>query len=86
MMEHLIAFFAVVLLDFFFAFYTRAAAEGKSFASSAYAMLIMAANVFIITGFVSNPEQAPAAIAGAFVGTYLAIELDKRLGEKGVKK
>jgi len=68
-----LVFVAYVGLDYVFARYTRAAAEGRQVPASNWAVLITLFNAFVVISFVKDPWLILPSCAGAFVGTYLSL-------------
>lgn len=68
-------FGAMVLLDVVFALYIIETAAKNSFAASAWAALIQVCNAAVVVSYAKDWRTVWPATAGAFVGTYAAIEL-----------
>lgn len=78
MLNYFLAFMAVVVLNFIWAFYIKQVAAKRGLWAGFYALLIFAVNAYVVDSFVrDNTVVIPAAI-GAFVGTALAVEWGKR--------
>lgn len=68
-------FAAMVLLDVVFALYIIETAQKNSFAASAWATAIQLCNAVVVVSYAKDWRTVWPAALGAFVGTYLAIEL-----------
>lgn len=66
-------FFAMVALGIVFALYVIETARQAAVAASFYAALIQVFNIFVVRSFMSDRRLAAPCVAGAFVGTWLAI-------------
>lgn len=71
--QGLAVFFAMVALDIVFALYVIETARQNAVMASAHAALIQFFNVFVVSAFVADRRLAIPCVAGAFVGTWLAI-------------
>lgn len=78
MIEVLIAFIGMALVDLVFAFYVIKAAEGKAYTTGTYAVLLTFLNGMVTLAYVDNKLMLIPAALGAFVGTVMAIKLDQR--------
>lgn len=67
------AFFSLALLDFVWAYYTRAVVAKRPASASAYAAVITVLNGGAAIMYVATPILLLPAAAGAFVGTWLAL-------------
>lgn len=72
MIGHVVAFLALVILDWLYADYTRHVASGRIFSSAALATALYGFGGVATLAVVDDPWRLPAAMAGAFVGTALA--------------
>lgn len=77
-MDYLVTFLLVATMDFFYAMYTVKASQLKKFQAPMYATLIFSITGFVTLAYVENPKLLPAAIIGAFVGTYIAIHKEEK--------
>lgn len=68
-----LAFFGMVALDVSFALYIVATAAQQVFTASAWAAAIQLCNVVVVVGYVQDRRLAIPTVAGAFVGTWLAL-------------
>ena len=78
MISYFLAFIAVVVLDFVWAIYTRHVTSGNSVKAGLYASAIFITNAYVVVEFVNDVTVVIPAVLGAFVGTSLAVEWDKR--------
>ena len=78
MITYILAFFAVGLLDFIWAIYTRKVTAGHALHAGLYASVIFAVNAYVVDSFIKDNAVVIPAVMGAFVGTYAAITWDKR--------
>lgn len=75
MIWHALGVFATMfLLDYAWAYYTRAVTAGRSLASANYATFITVLNGIGAVAFVSDPWLLIAGAAGAWAGTYSGIK------------
>jgi len=81
-MNHLYVFLAVIVLEYAFAFYTRKTTEGVEYSAGAWAAFIILLNAIVTLLYVSDKALIPAAMAGAFIGTIIAIKVDNRKRKK----
>lgn len=73
-----IVFSAVAVLDFVWAFYTRACANGWAGIGALAAGLIILLSGSAQIGYVHNPWLLLPAVLGAIAGTWSALTLAKR--------
>lgn len=74
-LPHLIVFGAMFVLDFVWAFYTKAIQKHRALASANWAVMILIFNGIAQIGYIGDPWLLLPAAAGAFGGTYLAMRL-----------
>lgn len=72
MTGHLVAFLALVVLDWLYADYTRSVAQGSVWKSSVIAAALYGFGGVATLAVVGDPWRLPAAMAGAFAGTAMA--------------
>lgn len=70
-----VAFCAMVLLDVVFAKYTLAVTEHQAVVAGGWAAGIALCSAVVTTSYVKDQRTIPACLAGAFVGTYLALTI-----------
>jgi hypothetical protein len=75
---HLAAFAAMFILDWVYAVYTRRVAEGRALPAASYAAVLYAISGSLTLAIVHDPRLLPAAIAGAFAGTYFSVRRDSK--------
>lgn len=73
MMATLTVFLSMLMLDFVWAVYTRAVAEKRPSLASTCASAIIVLSGTAAIGYVNDPWMLIPAAAGAFVGTFLAM-------------
>ncbi len=73
-----VVFLAVAALDFVWAFYTRACANGWAGIGALMAALIIVLSGSAQIGYTHDPLLLIPAALGAFVGTWAALRLTKR--------
>lgn len=76
-----IAFVGMLVLDFVWARYTLYVTQKRPVASSVTAAVITALNGSVVLSFVHDPWTLVPAVMGAFVGTYLSVQLDRSRSE-----
>lgn len=69
-----LVFLAMVALDVVFAVYVLQTAARAAMEASLWAAAIQLCNVFVVTSFVRDPRMVMPCMAGAFVGTWLAVQ------------
>lgn len=69
----LVVFFGMVIVDFAYAEYTKAASDRKKVASSSWASLLVVFNGIVVSSFVGDLTLLIPTAAGAWVGTYLSM-------------
>lgn len=70
-------FVGVIVLDYVYAEYTKAAADRNAIVSSNMAMALIVITGFVTSCYVVNQWLLIPAAAGAWVGTYLSIKYGK---------
>lgn len=70
-------FVGVIVLDYVYAEYTKAAADRNAIVSSNMAMFLIVITGFVTSCYVINQWLLIPAAAGAWVGTYLSIKYGK---------
>lgn len=70
-----LVFIAMVALDIAFALYVIETAGRNPVMASAWAAGIQLCNIFVVSSFVRDRRMSAPSIVGAFVGTYIAIQL-----------
>lgn len=69
----LLCFGSALVLDVVWALYTRHCAEGKRFVSSLCAAALMGITGYVTVQYTHDPWLLPAAVLGAFAGTWLGL-------------
>ena len=69
---------SMILADISWAYYFMKVEERKSYGAGMWASLIIIFGMFTTMSYVDDKSLSIAAIIGAFIGTYLAIELKKK--------
>ncbi len=78
MNEFILVFLAMTVLDFVFSLYTRRVADGSEYRAGIWAVAIILLNGYVMVQFVDSLWHLIPAGLGAFVGTVIAVKLDKR--------
>lgn len=68
-----VTFFSMVILDIVWAYYTSAVAAKRPALAGTFASAIMLFTAAVTVSYVQDPRLLPVVMAGAFVGTYLAV-------------
>jgi hypothetical protein len=71
---YLLVFFGMMLVDFAYAEYTKAAADRKYFWSSNWAAILVVFNQLVIASCVNDIWLIIPVFAGAWLGTYISIK------------
>jgi hypothetical protein len=74
----LLTFVAMFALDYVFARYTAEVTNRAPALAGLWAVLIVFSNSIVVTNYVANFWMVLPAGAGAFLGTWLAVERDRR--------
>ena len=69
---------SMILADISWAYYFMKVEERRSMMAGMWASLIIIFGMFTTMSYVDDKSLSIAAIIGAFIGTYLAIELKKK--------
>lgn len=72
-LQVVVVFAVTVALDYAWALYTLATAERRPFAASVSAVAIYALAGFATINYTGNHWMLIPAVAGCFVGTYIAV-------------
>lgn len=75
-MSYLVVFFSMLAMDFVFAQYTKRAAGRRPTAAANWAAMILPLNYFVVTGYVESWWMILPAMAGAWIGTHIAVSRD----------
>ncbi len=73
MLNGFLCFLGMMGLDIAYARYTIAISNGQALISAVWSAILIAISIFVTTEFVKDISVAPWVIAGAFVGTYIAV-------------
>jgi general stress protein CsbA len=77
MIRALLVFAAVAILDFVWARYTFAMTARRSFGAALYASVLILLSGSAAVGYTQNHWLLIPAAAGAFIGTLVAVEMQK---------
>ena len=77
MMSYLVTFVCMFLLDFCWAYYTRKVTEGRAMAASTWATILIILNATVMKYMTTDWAYFIPAAFGAFIGTYIAIKIEK---------
>lgn len=73
----ILVFLGLVAIDFCWTFYIAKVAERKAIQSGAWSAMITLLSAFVVVAYTTNPILIVAAVLGAFVGTVLAVKMNK---------
>lgn len=76
-MKFMIAFVAMVVLDFVWVIYTRSIVEKHPFRASCTAALMQLLTAVVVLAYVAEPTAVAGAMLGAFSGTWIAMKVLK---------
>ncbi len=65
------------LFDLFYVFYTRRVVEGRGYRAGAWASSMALISSIMVLIWVHEPRLIPAAMLGSFIGTVMAVRLDR---------
>lgn len=69
-------FFAVIIINIFWAIGVRRTTQGKAVQAAFFGALTSACSIFVIRSYVQNLLYAIPTIAGSFVGIFVAVKID----------
>lgn len=72
-MKHLLVFLLLVVVDFAWSYYVNCIKDGKAHAAASWSAFMMALQGYAAVNYVNDPQLLAAAIAGAWVGTYVGV-------------
>lgn len=72
-MKFILVFFAVALADVFWTKYMQAVSDDQALGAAFWSALIIAMSAFTTVEYINDRRVTIAAVAGAFVGTYLTV-------------
>jgi predicted tellurium resistance membrane protein TerC len=78
MLEILWVFFATVILDVAYVFYTRRTMEGRAIQAGIWAAVIWGLGAWIVIAYVNNHWLIMVPLAGSFIGTSVTTWWDSR--------
>lgn len=81
LLQVVVAFFALVATDIFWAQYVRKVADKLPLASSIWAVALFGSGAVAVIGYTANPWLVLPSAIGAFVGTYVAVWYEKKIAE-----
>lgn len=81
--EWLVIFSALTVTDVCWGYYINKVKEGKALPSAVWSVLLYLTGSIAVVGWVKDPWLLIPAAAGAFVGTYISVWLNKRKNENG---
>lgn len=76
-MQAALVFLALCAVDCCWTFYIAKVGEGRALAAATWSALIMVCGAFATISYLEDKRLLLAAIAGAWVGTYLTVKLKK---------
>jgi uncharacterized membrane protein YfcA len=79
MLEWLLVFLALVLVDVLNAIYIKHIEKNNAVLASSTAVVLFLAASMAVIGYVDNNWLLIPASAGAFVGTYIGIKINKKM-------
>ncbi|MFA6365497.1 MAG: hypothetical protein WCW78_03810 [Candidatus Paceibacterota bacterium] len=74
----LLIFGATVLSDMLWAFYIRRSNDGKALSAALFSSAIILSGGLVVVAYVENNWYLLPAALGAFIGTFISIQFDKR--------
>jgi len=76
--EAAVVFLSTLAADLLWAIYIRRVGEGKSMKAAIYSAFIVLLGAVAVGSYIENSWYLFPAVAGAFVGTWITIEHDKK--------
>lgn len=76
-MMYLLIFGAMMLLDYCYGEYTKAAADRRPLPAALWAMALFVIGCFVTSNWLSDPLLVAPAALGAFAGTYFSVRFGK---------
>jgi hypothetical protein len=74
--DWLLMFLAMVIVDFIYAHYTKAASAHRAYAAANWAASMPFVNGLVVLLYVGDPWLLIPCAAGAWVGTFFSMRLD----------
>lgn len=81
-MKYLLVFIAVAFVDAIWTLYIKAIQENAPFRSAMTGTLIYLLGSYAILSYTESPVYLIPACLGAFIGTYLTTEFNRRKSDK----
>jgi hypothetical protein len=77
-LQFVAVFLSLVVVDFAWAHYITKIAEKNAMLASLWSSAIMLFGSVAVVGYTHNIKLLPAAVIGAFVGTYLSVKRQEK--------
>jgi uncharacterized membrane protein YfcA len=77
MWEYVITFFAVFFTDIFYTYYLKAIQDERAMAASSWAVIVFLTACVAVINYTTNSWLLIPAGAGAFLGTWVGMQLRK---------
>lgn len=75
-MSFVVVFLSMLAMDFVFAQYAKRAGDRRPTSAANWAAMIIPLNYFVVTGYVDSFWMVLPAMAGAWLGTHIAVSRD----------
>jgi hypothetical protein len=78
MLDHVVTFFSIFLLDIVYTYYLRCVAKDNALGASFWSVACYLLGTVAVISYTTNHWLIIPAVAGAFCGTYAGMKLKKR--------
>ena len=82
MLEYVITFFAIFLLDIVYTYYLRCVAADNVLGASFWSVACYILGSVAVINYTTNHWLIIAAMSGAFCGTYVGMRIKRRIGNQ----
>lgn len=73
--DYILVFISVLAADIVWAKYIQAVAEHRALLSGFYSVFVYLAGAYAVTKYIENKKLLIPAVFGAFIGTYITVQL-----------
>jgi uncharacterized membrane protein YfcA len=79
MIDFVVTFLSLFLIDIFYTYYLRAVSEGKALLASSWSIIVTILGAFVVINYTTNHMLLIPAALGAFCGTWVGMKLRARM-------
>lgn len=73
--DYILVFLSVCAADALWAEYIQAVADNRALLAGLYSIFVYLAGAYAVTKYIENKKMLIPAILGAFIGTYITVQL-----------